>query len=496
MENGINFFGQTNFRDKKVKFGIKADDRRRHMYVIGKTGTGKTTLMENMAISDIRAGHGLAVVDPHGEFAERMLDFVPEERIDDVIYFNPADLHYPIAFNPLENVDPEYKHLVASGMMGVFKKIWPDVWSARMEYILNNSLLALLEYPNSTLLGIVRMLSEKEYRQKIVENLKDPVIKAFWVNEFAKYTQRLETEAVAAIQNKVGQFIANPLIRNIVGQPHSTIDMRKIMDNGKILIVNLSKGKTGEDNSALLGAMIVTKIQLAAMSRVDIPMEKRKDFYLYVDEFQNFSTDSFANILSEARKYRLNLILGHQYISQLINEKSTKVRDAVFGNVGTMVCYRIGADDAEYLEREFMPEFTAQDLVNLSNYNIYVKLMIDGMSSRAFSAETLFPYKPSINSFKDIIIENSRNKHSTRREAVEEKIAEEWVGGKELLQDKIQRREERPLGSILKPQQEEKKEISEQFKKDKRFVNIDDLRKAIEKSLGGGGENKDNENIN
>src|SRR3989344_4482052 len=312
--NDITIFGITNFRHQQKQFGIKLDDRRRHMYAIGKTGMGKTTLLENMAIADILAGRGIGFVDPHGESAEKLLDFVPENRIKDVVYFDPSDMNYPIAFNPLEQVGTEFRHLVASGIIGVFKKIWVDMWSARMEYILNNTLLALLEYPGSTLLGIMRMLSDKDYRKKVVDNLKDPVVKGFWVNEFAKYSQKFETEATAAIQNKVGQFVTNPLIRNILGQSHSSLDMRKVMDENKILIVNLSKGKIGEDNSALLGAMIITKLQLAAMSRVDISESARRDFYLYVDEFQNFATDSFANILSEARKYRLCLILAHQYI--------------------------------------------------------------------------------------------------------------------------------------------------------------------------------------
>lgn len=481
--NEITFFGKTNFRNQQVKFGIKIDDRRRHMYAVGKTGVGKTNLLENMAIADIQAGRGVAVIDPHGEFAEKMLDFVPENRIDDVIYFNPADIDYPIAFNPLEHVSLEHRHLIASGIMGVFKKIWPDVWSARMEYILNNALLALLEYPGSTLLGIMRMLAEKEYRKKIVDNLKDPVIKAFWVNEFARYTQRLETEAVAAIQNKVGQFIANPLIRNIMGQPHSTIDIRKAMDDGKILIINLSKGRIGEDNSALLGAMIITKLQLAAMSRVDISMEKRKDFYLYVDEFQNFSTESFANILSEARKYRLNLILAHQYISQLTSDQNTKVRDAVFGNVGTIVCFRVGAEDSEFLEKEFLPEFNANDLVNLSKYNIYVKLMIDGVASKAFSAETLSPYEAPVNSFSDVIIENSRNKYGTPRSVVDKKINEEWMSEAEIIEEKVRRREEQPLEKVLV--QPDAPIIRRPFiQREKKEVDMEELRKTIQKSLG------------
>ncbi|MBU6500972.1 MAG: type IV secretion system DNA-binding domain-containing protein [Patescibacteria group bacterium] len=442
--------GFCNFRNQKTRFGIKTDDRRRHIYVVGKTGVGKTTMMENMIVADIRAGRGVGVVDPHGELAEKIVEFVPEERLDDVIYFNPADMDYPIAFNPIEQVGTEFRHLVASGIMGVFKKIWPDVWSARMEYILNNTLLALLEYPSSTLLGVIRMLSEPAYRKKIVDNLKDPVIKAFWVNEFARYTQRLETEAVAAIQNKVGQFVSNPLIRNILGQAHSTLNMREIMDNKKIFIVNLSKGKIGEDNSALLGAMVITRLQLAAMSRVDLPEEQRNDFFLYVDEFQNFATESFANILSEARKYRLSLTLAHQYIGQLVNEQNTKVRDAVFGNVGTLICFRTGGADAEFLEKEFMPEFIQNDLVNLAKATIYIKLMIDGVASRPFSAETLPPQKIPLISHKDVIIQNSRTRYSTPRKIVDEKIAEEWQAASEtIVGGKIDRQGERPLRQTL-----------------------------------------------
>lgn len=481
--NKITLFGKTNFRNQQIKFGIKIDDRRRHMYVVGKTGVGKTTILENMAIADIQAGRGVAVVDPHGEFAEKILDFVPENRIDDVIYFNPADIDYPIAFNPLEHVSLEHRHLIASGIMGVFKKIWVDAWSARMEYILNNTLLALLEYPGSTLLGIMRMLAEKDYRKKIVDNLKDPVIKAFWVNEFARYSQKFETEAVAAIQNKVGQFIANPLIRNIMGQSHSTIDVRKAMDEGKILIINLSKGRIGEDNSALLGAMIITRIQLAAMSRVDIPMEKRKDFYLYVDEFQNFSTESFANILSEARKYRLNLILAHQYIGQLTGDQNTKVRDAVFGNVGTIVCFRVGAEDAEFLEKEFLPEFNANDLVNLAKYNIYLKLMIDGVAPKAFSAETLPPCETPVNSFSDVIIENSRNKYGIPRSVIDKKIGEEWMAEAEIIDEKVRRREEQSLEKVL-IQPEAAVARRPVIQREKKAIDMEELKKMIQKSLG------------
>ena len=479
----ITVIGKTNFRNQEVKFGIKAGDRRRHMYVIGQTGTGKTTLLENMVIDDIRAGRGVGIIDPHGEFAEKILDFVPESRVDDVIYFNPADIDNPIAFNPLEKVGMEYRHLIASGIMGVFKKIWVDAWSARMEYILNNTLLALLEFPDSTLLGIMRMLADKDYRKKIVDNLQDPVIKAFWANEFSRYSQRFEVEAVAAIQNKVGQFVSNPLIRNIIGQTHSTIDLRKVMDEGKILIINLAKGRIGEDNSALLGAMLITKLQMAAMSRIDVPVDKRRDFYLYVDEFQNFSTESFANILSEARKYALNLILAHQYIEQL----DEKVEAAIFGNVGTLIIFRVGAIDAEFLEKQFMPEFGISDLVNLPNFHIYLKLLIDGVSGKPFSAATLLPIATTEESLKDALIENSQRKYSVSKSVVEDKIASEWSVGVAAVEEKIWRRDERPVREVLDRGETIKREAThtkrETVQKERPTVDIEDLQKSIRESL-------------
>ncbi len=419
MSSDIVFFGETTFRNQRKRFGIKTDDRRRHFYIIGKTGTGKTTMLENMVIQDIQAGRGVGVIDPHGEFAEKILDFVPQSRINDVIYFNPTDINYPIAFNVMEKVTPEYRYLVADGLMAAFKKIWADVWSARMEYILYNSILALLEHEGTTLLAINRMLSDENYRKKIVKTLIDPITKAFWAVEFAQYSQRYEVEATAAIQNKVGQFTSTPLIRNIVGQVKSRIDMRKIMDQRKILIVNLSKGKIGEDNSNLLGALLITKLQLAAMSRSDVAEAARPDFYLYIDEFQCFATESFVNILSEARKYHLCLILSHQYISQM--EK--KVRDAVFGNVGTIVSFRIGAEDAMVLEKEFEPNFTSQDLINLPKYNICLKLMIDGLTGAAFSAETLPAPSAPKQSNKEKIIKVSRERYGVSRAIIEDKIS-------------------------------------------------------------------------
>lgn len=424
----ITFFAKTNFRNQEAVFGIKTDDRRRHIYAIGKTGMGKTNLLEHLVIQDIRNGHGVCYVDPHGDTARKILKAVPANRINDVIYFNPSDSQYPIAFNILEAVDEDKKNLVTSGMMGVFKKIWPDVWSARMEYILNNTILALLDYPGSTMLGVNRMMSDKDFRKKVYPNIKDPVVKAFWLNEFEAWEDRFRKEAVAAIQNKVGQFISSSVIRNIVGQPKSTIDMREIMDNQKILIVDLSKGKIGEDSMRLLGGMIITKIQLAAMGRVDIPEEDRKDFYLHVDEFQNFATEAFANILSEARKYRLSLTLAHQYINQLTFDGNTTVRDAVFGNVGTLIVFRVGAEDAEHLEKEFEPIFMLNDIVNLPKYKVYLKLMIDGVAGDAFSATILPPIDLSdTEGNEEKIINVSRERYANNKAEVEDRIAR-WSG--------------------------------------------------------------------
>ena len=414
----INFFAQTTARGQQQKFGIKLDDRRRHMYVIGKTGMGKTQMLQNMAIQDVIEGRGVGIIDPHGEFAEAVLDFVPKSRVNDVVYFNPADTEMPIGFNIMETIGAEQRYFVASGLMAAFKKIWVDVWSARMEYILNNALLALLEYPDSTIMGANRMLADKDFRKKVVDNVKDPAVKSYWINEFAKYPERYREEATGAIQNKIGQFISNPLIRNIIGQTKSTFNMREIMDNKKILIVNLSKGRIGEDNTALLGTMLITKLQIATMSRVDIPEETRNDFFMYIDEFQTFATPSFAGILSEARKYRLALILAHQYIAQM----DELVRDAVFGNAGTLVSFRVGAADAEFMENEYLPAFMQSDLVNLGKYNIAIKLMIDGIASNAFSAHTLPPFAQPEESHKDEVIKVSRERYGKERSVVEEKI--------------------------------------------------------------------------
>lgn len=426
--NEITFFAKTNFRNREVPFGIKGDDRRRHMYVIGKTGMGKTTLMENMAIQDIRNGHGVCFIDPHGDSVVKILNYVPSSRVNDVIYFNPADLSNPIAFNIMESVENKFKHLVASGLMSVFTKIWANLWSARMEYILGNTIRALLDSPNNTMLGISRMYIDKQYRKRIVDNIKDPMVKMFWTDEFANYDPKWLKEAISPIQNKVGQFLSSAIIRNIVGQPKSTIDLRQIMDERKILLMDLSKGKVGEENAALLGAMIITKIQLAAMSRVDTQEADRPDFYLYVDEFQNFATESFATILSEARKYHLSLIMGHQYIGQLTPDRSnTRLRDAIFGNVGTIVCFRVGAADAEYLETEFAPTYTPNDLVNLPKYHILLKLMINGVASEPFSAQSI-PVNPEfLTGNSEKVIRVSRERYGNPIDQVEEKISR-WMG--------------------------------------------------------------------
>jgi len=414
----VTYFAATDNRGKRTPFGIKAKDRARHMYVIGKTGMGKSTLLENMAIQDIVNGEGLAFIDPHGSAVEALLEYIPEHRLKDVVYFAPFDLDNPIAFNVMEDVGYDKRHLVVSGLMATFKKIWVDAWSARMEYILSNTLLALLEYPEATLLGVNRMYVDKEYRKKVVENIKDPVVKDFWTKEFATYTDRYTQEATPAIQNKIGQFTSNPLIRNIIGQPHSSFDVRTLMDQKKILLINLSKGLVGDVNMKLLGSMLTTRIFLGAMSRADLPateLKKAAPFYFYVDEFQNFANETFAEILSEARKYNLNLVMAHQYVEQMDEE----VRAAVFGNVGTTVAFRIGAPDAEIMEVLFAPEFTKEDLVNLGFAQIYLTLMIDGVGSRPFSGVTIPPIQAPAKTFKQEVIAASRTVFAGRRNDVE-----------------------------------------------------------------------------
>jgi hypothetical protein len=419
--NRITYFAATDSRGKRTPFGLKAIDRQRHMYVIGKTGMGKSTMLENMAIQDIQNGEGLAFIDPHGSAVESLLHYIPEHRLDDVVYFAPFDLEHPIAFNVMEDVGYDKRHLVVSGLMATFKKIWEDAWSARMEYILTNTLLALLEYPDATLLGVNRMYSDKAYRTKVVDNIKDPVVKSFWVDEYAKYTDKFAAEATPAIQNKIGQFTGNPLIRNIIGQPKSSFDIRELMDNKKILLINLSKGLVGDTNMRLLGSMLTTRIFLGAMSRADLPpdqLKKAQNFYLYVDEFQNFANDTFSEILSEARKYSLNLIIAHQYIEQM----EEQVRAAVFGNVGTTVAFRVGPFDAETLETIFTPKFLKEDLVNLGFAQIYLTLMIDGVGSQPFSAVTMPQIEPPRVSFAKAAIARSQQQFAAPRAEIEKLV--------------------------------------------------------------------------
>jgi len=419
----ITYFGETDSRGKRVRFGIRAIDRTKHMYVIGKSGMGKSTMLENLAVQDIQNGNGFCFLDPHGGSAEVLMSYIPEERKKDVLYIAPFDTENPIGFNILENIGADKRHLVVSGIMSVFKKLWADQWSARMEYFLQNTLFALLEYPGATLLHVNRMYSDKEFRDEVIKHITDPAILDFWTNEWAAMTERFIAEATPAIQNKIGQFAANPVLRNILGQPKSTFDFRELMDEQKIVIVNLSKGLIGEANADLIGSMVVTKLYLAAMSRADVgkyEMENLPNFYLYVDEFQSFSNESFANILSEARKYKLNLTIAHQYIEQM----EETVRAAVFGNVGTTITFRVGAVDGEILEKEFAPVFNQEDIVNLGKYQIYLKLMIDGVGSVPFSSTTLLPLpKPEVD-LTDEVVELSRKRYATSKTLVEENMKE------------------------------------------------------------------------
>ena len=381
----ISFFAQADFRGRLTTFGVKEADRRAHMYLIGKTGTGKSTLIESLILQDIKAGRGAALLDPHGDLVERVLAKLPGERQGDVIYFDVPDVKQSLGFNPLSNVPQAKRSLAASGLVGVFRKLWHDSWGPRTEHILRNSLLLLLDQPEATLEGVLRLLSDGRYRQAALRSVRSQQVRDFWLNEYEQYPARFKAEAIAPIQNKVGAFLTDPTLNRILTQPKSSFNLRQIMDDGKIFLVNLAKGKLGEDTASLLGSLLVSSIGLTAIRRADMPEESRRDFYLYLDEFHTFTTLSLAGMLSELRKYRLNLILAHQYLSQL----EPKVRDAILGNVGTIIAFRIGLPDAELLESEFFPDFRATDLINLPNYHIYLKLMIDGRVSSPFSARTL-----------------------------------------------------------------------------------------------------------
>jgi hypothetical protein len=411
--DSVSLFGLTNFRGNHQKFGLKRRDRGRHAYIIGQTGAGKSMLLQLLTLSDVYHNEGFAIVDPHGDYATDIMKYIPEHRLKDVIYMNPADRNFPMAFNPMEVTDEAVKDHISSELVGVLKRMF-ESWGPRLEYILRYTILALLDYEGATMLDITRMLNEKDFRKKVISQIQDPVVKSFWITEFASWNEKFASEAVAPVLNKVGAFVANPLVRNIVGQQKSAFNIREIMDQGKILIVNLSRGQVGEDNAAILGALMVTKIQLAAMSRSDMALEDRRPFYLYVDEFQNFATDSFAVILSEARKYGLNLTVANQYVSQM----PEIVRDAVFGNVGTMISFRVGPGDSAVLGKYFEPVFEATDLTRLNNQNIFLSMIIDGEKAPPFSARTLRMPDPE-NDLTDEIVRLSRDNFASKREEVE-----------------------------------------------------------------------------
>jgi len=408
-KQSINFFAKTEFKNQETIFGIKTEDRRKHIYIIGKTGAGKSTLIANMAIDDIRKNRGLGIIDPHGDLSEIILDYIPNRRVNDVVYLEPFDLDRPFSLNVLEVKNKQQKDLVASGIVSIFYKLYKDSWGPRLEYILRNVILTLLEIENATLVDVLSLLAHQDYRKKVISRLTDPVLRSFWEKEFAKMPDRLKTEAISPIQNKVGQFVTSKMIRNIIGKAKSTVNLQQIMDEGKILILNLSQGKLGEDNAALLGAMIITQIQLTAMNRSFQKEEERRDFFLYVDEFQNFATTSFIKILSEARKYRLSLTLANQYIDQL----DEAVSKAIFGNVGTLISFVVGARDAQLLTREFGKIYTENDLVSLGKHEVVLKLSINGMTSPPFPAKTL-PLPSLKNENKEKIIKISKERYGRK----------------------------------------------------------------------------------
>lgn len=383
----ITLFAQTNFRNQPIIFGIKRADRRAHLYLLGKTGTGKSTLLESLMLDDMRKGFGFAFLDPHGDLLKRIKASIPWSRQDDVIDFDVPDKSQPYGFNPLANIPVEKRPLACSGLIQVFKHLWNDSWGPRLEYILRNSLLSLLDYPDATFSDILKLLSDKEFRKRVIPFIQNKQIKEFWTKEFEKYPERFKVEAISPIQNKVGAFLSHPLLQKILTNPEKPLSLRKIMDEGKILLVNLAKGSLGEDTSNLLGSLLISRFDLAALSRANIPEDDRRDYTLYLDEFHNFTTQSLVLMLSELRKYRLSLVLAHQYLTQL----EPNIRDAILGNVGTIIIFRIGATDAEVFAQEFAPEFKLTDFTNLPNYHIYLKMMIDGRVSSPFSAVTLPP---------------------------------------------------------------------------------------------------------
>lgn len=407
----INFIARTEYKNRIATFGIKKKDRRRHIYILGKSGTGKSTLIANMAINDLRNREGLAVVDPHGDLTEILLDYIPSYRINEVCYLDPSNTQNPFRLNPLEVKNKAHKELVASNIVAIFYKLYSYTWGPRLEYVLRNTILTLLETPEPTLIQVIDMLTNKNFRSNVIAGLTDSVLRSFWVNEFEKMPEKLLNETISPILNKVGQFVTSPTIRQIIGTYHSTIDLEEIMNTGKVLLVNLSQGKIGEDNAALLGAMIITQLQLAAMNRINVPEEERKDFYLYVDEFQNFATSAFTKILSEARKYRLDLTLANQYVGQL----DEALQKGIFGNAGTLISFVIGSADATLIASEFGQTFKPEDLVALGMYQIGLKVCIDNLTSMPFLATTL-PLPRCKNENREKVLRISLEKHTKKAE--------------------------------------------------------------------------------
>ena len=421
----VSFIGRTNYvaslEEKKFIFGIKRVDRRRHLYIIGKSGVGKTKLLELMLRQDITYGHGLCLIDPHGDVIEAMLDYIPKERIDDVCIIDPSDVDFPASFNPLANVDPMFKFQLTQGLIEVLQKQFGANWTPRLEHVFRFTCLALLDYPHATMRGMISMLTDRNYRQKVVEYITDDMVKRFFAIEFADWSEKFDTDAIIPLVNKLGQFLSDPLLRNIFGQKQNKIDISKLMNSRKIIFINLSKGRIGEENSSFFGSMFLTKIKQAGMERANIPEKDRTDFYIYVDEFQNVVTQTFENILSEARKYGLNLTMAHQYVGQI----NAKIYQAVLGNTGSIISFRVGGEDAVKLKPEFDPLFGVKDMINLAVGEIYIKMTIDGESYDPFSAETLRVLPATHPSYKEEIIAASRAKYAIRKEDAGKLIAEE-----------------------------------------------------------------------
>lgn len=415
-------FGVYDDWGREEPFGLSPADRRHHMYVIGKSGTGKTTLLRNSIIQDILAGRGVGLVDPHGDLAQELLDFIPSWRAEDVVYFSPADLEHPVGLNLVAHVPRDDRHLVTSGIVGALKGIWSESWGSRLEYILSKAVAAILDCENASLLGVQRMLIDETYRSWVVRQVKDPIVRWFWEYEFERYDKRFQQEAIAPIQNKIGQLLMSPHIRNVLAQVRAKVNARFMMDNGKIFIADLSKGKVGEDKASLLGALLVTQFQLAAMARADMPEADRRDFFLYVDEFQSFASDSFATLLSEARKYRLCLTLSHQYVAQL----REKVADAIRGNVGSIVTFRVGHDDAEALEKAFGYRYPSSHFTGLDNAEVCVKLLMGGRDGEPFTGRTLPPSGTRYGRREKIVM-RSRERFSMNRATIEDKV-KRWFG--------------------------------------------------------------------